>query len=146
MGRVNDAALTNASGWFLRIALTASYLSAVADRFGFWGAPGSPGVAWGTWDAFVAYVAHLNAFAPPAVFPLLAVAATALEVVIPIGLLVGWRLRLFAFASGLLATLFFTTMVIANGFKGPLDYSVFTVAAASFYLAATSATRRASLG
>ena len=42
---MTDAALINASGWFLRIALSASYLSAVADRFGAWGGPGSPGVA-----------------------------------------------------------------------------------------------------
>jgi len=135
---MTDAALVKASGWFLRIALSASYLSAVADRFGVWGAPGSPGVAWGSWDAFVAYAATLNAFAPAALHPALALAATVLEIAIPIGLLVGWRLRMFAAASGLLATMFFTTMVIANGFKGPLDYSVFTVAAASFYLAATS--------
>lgn len=30
----------------LRLALAASFLAAVADRFGLWGAPGAPGLAW----------------------------------------------------------------------------------------------------
>jgi hypothetical protein len=29
---------------FLRLALAAGFLSAVADRFGLWGPPGTPGV------------------------------------------------------------------------------------------------------
>jgi len=41
---------------FLRLALGLSFLSAVADRFGWWGAFGHPNVAWGatipSFDAF----------------------------------------------------------------------------------------------
>jgi hypothetical protein len=31
----------------LRVALGATFLTAVTDRFGVWGAPGAPQVAWG---------------------------------------------------------------------------------------------------
>jgi thiosulfate dehydrogenase (quinone) large subunit len=37
---------TACSTVFLRIALAISFLSAVADRFGLWGAYGQPNVAW----------------------------------------------------------------------------------------------------
>jgi len=37
------------AGLILRIVLGITMLSAVADRFGLWGAPGDPGVAWGNW-------------------------------------------------------------------------------------------------
>jgi putative oxidoreductase len=130
--------MQTAAIWFLRLALAASYLSAVADRFGLWGKPGAKGVAWGEWAKFVDYVAHLNSYAPASLVPALAWGATLAEVVIALGLVVGWRLRLFAIASGVLAASFFTTMILAGGFKGPLDYSVFTVSAASFLLAAVA--------
>lgn len=121
---------------FLRIALAASFLSAVADRFGVWGAPGEPGVAWGAWDPFIEYVALLNWFAPASLHAPLGWVATIAEVIIAIGLLIGWKLRWFAIASGMLLLVFAITMTIATGIKSPLDYSVFTAAAASFLLAA----------
>jgi hypothetical protein len=46
---------TDYSTVFLRIALGISFLSAVADRFGLWGAYGQPNVAWGDFSRFVAY-------------------------------------------------------------------------------------------
>ena len=122
--------------WFLRIALAAGFLSAVADRFGMWGLPGAPGVAWGEWGAFLGSVAQLNWFAPAFLIPPLAWIATAAEVALAIALLVGWKLRWTAIASGLLLLAFALTMTMADGIKGPLDYSVFTAAAAAFGLAA----------
>lgn len=130
-----DWALTGAE-WFLRIALAAGYLSAVADRFGFWGPPGAPNVAWGAWQPFLEYASLLNGYAPASVRPALAWTATVAEVVLAAGLLVGWRLGWFAAASGVLLSIFAVTMVAALGVKPPLDYSVFTGAAASFLLAA----------
>ena len=52
--------MSDGARWFLRIALAAGFLSAVADRFGLWGPPGTPGVAWGNWSEFLDYVAALN--------------------------------------------------------------------------------------
>src|SRR5262249_30584031 len=51
--RLNDKSegstiLSAFSSVFLRFALAFSFLNAVADRFGLWGAFGEPHVAWGT--------------------------------------------------------------------------------------------------
>jgi putative oxidoreductase len=127
---------TTAAEIFVRLALAAGFLSAVADRFGLWGPPGAPNVVWGAWQPFIEYVALLNGFAPPSLHPALGWIATIAEVVIALGLLIGWRLRWFAMASGVLLLIFALAMVIALGLKPPLDYSVLAAAAASFLLAA----------
>src|SRR5262245_30933127 len=49
---------------YTRIALGAGFLSAVADRFGLWGAPGQKNVAWGDFAHFTAYTARVNSFLP----------------------------------------------------------------------------------
>jgi len=128
--------------WLLRLALAASFLSAVADRSGLWGPPGAPGVAWGAWPVFVAYVAQLNWFAPTPLIPVLAWVATGLEVLLAIGLLVGWRLPWVALGSGCLLLAFASTMTLALGIKAPLDFSVFTAAASAFLLALVAAGER----
>ena len=128
--------MVKAAEWFLRITLAAGFLSAVADRFGLWGPPGAAGVAWGSWDPFVDYVGVLHWFLPAALIPALAWAATAAETFIAAGLVVGWQLRWFALAAGLLLLSFAVTMTMATGIKGPLDYSVFGAAAGAFLLAA----------
>ena len=129
-----DQYIAAAASWFARVALAAAFLSAVADRFGLWGGPGTEGVAWGNLANYEAYVAQLNWFAPAAVIPALGWAATVCEVVVAVGLLVGWRLRWFALAAGVLLTLFGATMLAAFGPKPPLDYSVFSAAGAAFLL------------
>ena len=52
--------LAKLSSVFLRLALGMSFLSAVADRFGLWGAYGQPNVSWGNYARFVDYTAQLN--------------------------------------------------------------------------------------
>ena len=135
---MNSTTVVGAAQWFLRLALAAGFLSAVADRFGLWGPAGAANVAWGAWQPFVDYVAKLNWFAPPASTPILAWAATVAEVVLGIGLLIGWQLRWFALAAGLLLLSFAITMTLALGVKAPLDFSVFTAAGGAFLLAASS--------
>lgn len=119
---------------FLRLALSISYLSAVADRFGWWGAPGSPGVSWGNWQNFVAYSNTVNGFLPASLGNVLAAGATTLEVILPLLLLVGYKTRIAAVSSGALLLLFALGMTISFGIKAPLDYSVWTAAAGSFLL------------
>ena len=135
---MNSATVVGAAQWFLRVALAAGFLSAVADRFGLWGPAGAANVAWGAWQPFVDYVAKLNWFAPPASTPILAWVATVAEVVLGIGLLIGWQLRWFALAAGLLLLSFAITMTLALGVKAPLDFSVFAAAGGAFLLAASS--------
>jgi uncharacterized membrane protein YphA (DoxX/SURF4 family) len=135
---MTSATVVGAGQWFLRIALAAGFLSAVADRFGLWGPAGAPNVAWGAWQPFVDYVAKLNWFAPPASIPILAWASTVAEVVLAVGLLIGWQLRWFALTAGLLLLSFAITMTLALGVKAPLDFSVFAAAGGAFLLAASA--------
>jgi len=121
---------------FLRIALGISFLSAVADRFGLWGVYGQPNVAWGDFSGFVTYVGKLNWFAPMAVIPALAWAATFAEVLLGLALVLGFFTRVAALLSGLMLLLFALTMTFALGVKAPLDFSVFSASAGAFLLAA----------
>jgi hypothetical protein len=124
--------------WLLRIALATGFLSAVADRFGLWGPPGSPGVAWGDLTQFNAYVAKLNWFIPTGLIPVVGWASTMAETGLGLALLIGWNLRWVSLASALLLLSFAATMTVALGPKAPLDFSVFTAAAAAFLLFAIS--------
>ena len=121
---------------FLRMALGISFLSAVADRFGLWGAYGQPNVAWGDFSRLVAYTGKLNWFAPTAVIPALAWAATFAEVLLGLALTLGLFTRVAALLSGLMLLLFALTMTFALGVKAPLDFSVFSASAGAFLLAA----------
>jgi hypothetical protein len=102
-----------------------SFLSAVADRFGLWGAYGQPNVSWGDYARFVDYTAKLNWFLPAAMIPTLAMIATAPETVLGLLLVFGWKAALL---SGLLLISFALTMTLALGVKAPLNLSVFSVA------------------
>ncbi len=128
----------NATAWFVRITLAVAFLSAVADRFGLWGPPGATNVAWGGWVPFLDYVAVLNPLVPPSLIPALGGIATAAEIGLAVGLLVGWKLRWFALGSGLLLVAFALAMTFTMGIKAPLDYSVFSAAGAAFVLAIIS--------
>lgn len=125
----------NITSLYLRVALAATMLSAVADRLGLWGAAGESGVAWGNWENFVAYTADLNAFMPPSLIPFLAVTATALEIIFSLMLLAGLMTRIAGLGTGCLLSLFALAITLSSGIKGALDYSVFIGSAAGFMLA-----------
>ena len=120
---------------FARLALGCSFLSAVADRFGIWGAHGAAHVAWGDFGHFTKYTATLNWFLPRPMIPALAWLATGAEVGLGVALILGVFTRTAAFLSGLLLLLFALTMAAALGLKSPLDASVFSASAAAFLLA-----------
>ncbi|WP_205748770.1 DoxX family membrane protein [Emticicia sp. CRIBPO] len=126
--------MTKLSPLFLRLALGVSFLSAVADRFGFWGLPGSPSVSWGNWQNFLSYSNAVNSFVPHQLAEVLAVAATGLEILLGWLLILGYRVRLAALVSGILLLSFALAMTISFGFKPSLYYSVWTGAAAAFLL------------
>src|SRR5262245_23653832 len=114
---------------YLRLALGVTFLSAVADRFGVWGPPGSHNVAWGNFTRFAEYTAQVNPLAPPALVPLLALAATVAEIVLGVALLGGFYTKGAGLASGVLLSLFAIGMTIGTGVKTALDASVFSAAA-----------------
>lgn len=133
--KLNTAAARRAAHLCVRIALATAFLSAVADRFGLWGPLGTPNVAWGDFAAFVDFTGVLLPFLPPAMVHIAAVAATALEVVLAVGLLVGKELRLFAFGSFLLLLSFALSMTLSLGAESGFSYSVWTAAGAALLLA-----------
>jgi uncharacterized membrane protein YphA (DoxX/SURF4 family) len=125
---------TKLAAIFLRLALAAGFLSAVADRFGLWGPAGAPGVAWGGFEAFLAYTGDMLWYLPAELATAAGWTATVLEILLAMGLLLGIKLRLFAFASGFLLTVFAVAMTAAFGFEPPLSYSVWSAAAGALLL------------
>ena len=133
--KISWAGLGRFSSLFLRYALGLSFLSAVADRFGLWGAFGQPNVVWGNFSRFIEYTGRLNWFLPAAMIPVLAVISTGAEVLSGLLLLVGWHTRITAVLSGILLMSFGVAMTLALGVKAPLDASVFSAAGGALLLA-----------
>ena len=116
---------------FLRLAISVTMLSAVADRFGFWG----DNSAWGNWENFEKYTRQLTFFLPEMVSTFSAYAATFLEILFPLMLILGFKTKIAAYGTGFLLLVFALSMAIALGIKAPLDYSVWVGSAAAFLLA-----------
>lgn len=116
---------------FLRLAIAGGFLSAVADRFGWWDAEVS---VWGNWENFLAYTEVLNPWIPQSIIPILGTLATLAEIVFAIGLIIGFKTEIFAKLSGFLLLLFALSMTFSVGIKAPFDYSVFIASAAAFSL------------
>lgn len=116
---------------FLRLAIATGFLSAVADRFGFWGKEIS---VWGNWDNFLQYTAIINPWFPDAAISPVGIIATAAEVLFALCLIIGFKTELFAKLSGGLLLVFALSMTFSTGVKGAFDYSVFSAAAGAFAL------------
>ncbi|SEG50742.1 DoxX family protein [Algoriphagus boritolerans] len=119
---------------FVRIAVATAFLSAVADRFGYWGKPGSPNVSWGNWEQFLIYSNKLNFFVSPEVGELLAIIATVLEIIFALFLVIGYKTKGTSFASGILLAIFAVSMTLALGIKSTFTYSVWIGSGACFLL------------
>lgn len=122
------------AGLVLRVVLGITMLSAVADRFGLWGAPGAPGVAWGNWENFIAYTQTLNSFASKSVAGILGALATFFEIVFGITLIIGFKTRISALGTSALLLLFAIAMATSSTIKAPFDYSVLTSSTAALLL------------
>ncbi len=116
---------------FLRLSLAIGFLSAVADRLGWWPVEVS---AWGNWGSFLDYTQTLNPWFPAATIPSVGFLITALEVIFAIGLIVGFKTAIVAKLSGYLLLVFAFAMLFTTGIKGVFDYSVFTASAGAFSL------------
>ena len=120
---------------FARLALGASFLSAVADRVGLLGPHGAKNVSWGDFAHFVEYTGKVMSLFPSSLTVSFAWSATVAEIFVGILLIVGFKTRTASFLSGLLLLSFAMGMATSFGIKAPLDYSVFSAAAAAFLLA-----------
>src|SRR5262249_40377543 len=123
---------------FARFALGASFLSAVADRFGLWGPYGAKNISWGNFAHFVKYTGAVTSLFPSSSTVSFAWAATVAETLCGILLIAGFKIRIASVLSGLSGLLLLSCaigMVTGLGIKTPFDYSVFSAAAAAFLLA-----------
>ena len=116
---------------FLRLAIGIGFLSAVADRLGYWNADVS---AWGDWKSFVSSTKIMNPWFPEAIIPTLAIIVTVAEITFGLLLIVGYKTTLTAKLSGVLLLIFAISMTLTGSVKAPLDYGVFGLAAAAFAL------------
>src|SRR5690625_1051503 len=116
---------------FLRLSLAAGFLSAVADRFGFWPDEYS---AWGNWADFVENTGVLLPWVPVSMVSFFALLATVAGVVFGLCLIVGFRTRWVGRWRGVLLLFLGVSMAVSLGLKAPLDYSVFAASAAAFAL------------
>jgi len=116
---------------FLRLAISIGFLSAVADRFGYWPKKAS---AWGNWDSFLEYTSYINPWLPSPLISVTGIIATIAEIAFACCLIIGFKTELFAKLSGFLILSFALAMTLSTGIKGALDYSVFTASAAAFAL------------
>lgn len=119
----------------LRLSLSASFLSAVADRFGLWGGPGTEGVFWGNFQNFNTYTQSLNPFVPEVLILPLSWFVTVLEIVLGVLLILNIKPKEVGYTSAGLLALFSIAMATSLGIKAPLDYSVLTACAASLAIA-----------
>jgi uncharacterized membrane protein YphA (DoxX/SURF4 family) len=127
---------------FLRLAVGGTFLVSVADRFGFWGPSGTKNVAWGDFVHFTQYTGQLNPWAPAALIPALAWAATAAELILGVALILGLFTRWAGLLSGILLLLFAGGMSVGTGLKSALNASVFSAAGAAFALVVLGPGRR----
>lgn len=117
-----------AASFFLRLSLAATYIAAYSGRLNLFG--GHPD----GWQRFLAYASAVNSYAPNAVKPFLATTATVLEIALSLLLIVGFKTKMAAVASGLLSFLFAVAMTYSFGIKEPLDAGVFVNFTAAFLL------------
>ena len=115
----------------MRFAISLSFLSAVADRFGVWGKEIS---VWGNWENFLNYTKLINPWFPDSVIPAIGTLATAAEIIFAVFLIIGFKTELFAKLSGLLLLVFAISMTFSTGIKAAFDYSVFSASAGAFAL------------
>lgn len=118
----------------LRISLGIAFLSAVADRFGVWGAPGTAGVVWGNMDNFLQYTSLLTFGATGVLLQILGWTATIMEGLLGVLLIVGLKIKQVAFLSGMLLLCFGIGMACNISPKTPFDYSVFSACFGAFLL------------
>lgn len=119
---------------YARLALAASFLTAVADRLGVWGLPGTSNVAWGDMEHFHAYTGQLNPWFPASVIPLLGWLVTVAETVLGLSLIAGLEIRRVSLVSGALLLAFAIGMTAGTGVRSALNASVFSASACALLL------------
>lgn len=114
---------------YLRLVLASGLLAAAGARFGFIAAPAG-------WDALTRWTTRLWGLAPASVQPLLGWVVLAIQIVLGLLLLVGFRTRQMALATGVLLAAAAIAMAWRAGIQAPWYAGVFAYAGVAFTLAA----------
>ncbi|WP_244168018.1 hypothetical protein [Mycobacterium paraffinicum] len=113
----------------LRLSLAAAFLSAVADRFGWWKPFGQGN--WGSMGSFADYTHQLVPFASGCLLTVIVWVTTVTEATLGVLLLTGWQPTLVGASSCLVLNIFGIAMAVSLGMEAPLSYSVFSAASAA---------------
>ncbi len=115
----------------MRFAIAIGFLSAVADRFGWWNKKIS---VWGNWNNFLEYNQLINPWIQNSLIPSIGIIVTTAEIIFALFLIIGFKTELFAKLSGFSLLLFALSMTFSTGIKGGFDFSVFSASAGAFAL------------
>ncbi|MGB6986460.1 MAG: hypothetical protein WBD74_10850 [Candidatus Aquilonibacter sp.] len=130
----------------IRMLIGANFIYSIADRFGVLGPYHTVGVSWGSWKNFVYYTHVLNGYLPTAAAPYLAAAATLLEGVLAVCLILGIFPRVTTLTTAALLAVYIITMSATSGFVSQFDFAVLLLATAAFFVACTDSRAKAPLG
>ncbi len=116
---------------FLRFVLSIGFLSAVADRFGWWGKENS---VWGNWKNFLDYTQSINPWMPISAILWVGILTNGAEIILALFLFIGFKTESSARLSGWLLLIFALAMSFSTGIKSALDFSVYSASAGAFAL------------
>ncbi|AWG34105.1 DoxX family protein [Alcaligenes faecalis] len=119
---------------FLRLSLALTLLSAVADRFGLWGALNNFDITWGGMNRFHQDVAVLTPWLFSSAIPALSWFVTLLELLLGIALLLNYKSALAALISGVLFLIFALSMSFFLSTKLMINFNVLVCSASAFLL------------
>ena len=124
------------------VALGLDLGGAVADRFGAFGPPGADGVSWGGWGSFVAYTSTLLPGTGRGLVVAAATAATAVEIVLGVLLVIGWQRRWVGKATAGLLLVYLVSMANGPGVDAVATYAVPTLVGGALLVSGCPARRR----
>ena len=110
--------------YFAKVSLAISYLSAVFDRFGFWGHFGETGVSWGSMTQFFKHVSTLCPWAPENMIPVIGWVVTVLEALIALAYIINAKNKIINYANIFLLILFIISMSFFQSIKMMINFNV----------------------
>lgn len=122
----------------LRYALGITFLTPVADRLGILGAPGTGNIEWGNWNNFIDYTSTLMPVFDRPMVNVMGGIATVAELLVGICLIIGFKTKYAAIGASLITFTFIVFMTLSVGIQKPVNYGVFTAAAAGLVLSRIS--------
>ena len=124
----------NQAIYFAKVSLAISYLSAVFDRFGFWGHLGETGVSWGSMTNFFKHVSTLCPWAPESMIPVIGWVITVLEAIIAFCCIINLKNKIINTANIFILILFILSMSLFQSVKMMINFSVMVCCASALLI------------